>query len=268
MNGAEQQSLPGLDLDRVTFLSPSALERYRLCPRLYRFLYVDGLWRMSRSSGRQSFGTSVHAALREFYRLPVGRRSLRMLLELFRRLWVRDGYQGREQQQRERERGAEALRAWYGRTDTAVVPHATELGLQAAWGDIVLKGRLDRLDPDPGGGPGLVVVDYKTGRRPVSQEAADADEALTIYAALVERRLGRPVTSMVLDYVVAGEQVVTERPPEVLRQRLDDVLATAATVRADQEFRPRTGPWCAGCDLLRRCPEGQREVAGATARLD
>jgi putative RecB family exonuclease len=268
MNRAEQQSLPGMDLDRVTFLSPSALERYRLCPRLYRFLYVDGLWRLSRSSAQQSFGTSVHAALREFYRLPVGRRSLRRLLELFRRGWVRDGYQDKEQQERERERGVDALRAWYGRTDTSVVPHATELGLQASWGDIVLKGRLDRLDADPGGGPGLVVVDYKTGRRPVSQEAADADEALTIYAALVERRLGRPVTAMVLDYVVAGTRVATERPPEVLRRRLDDVLATAATLRADREFAPRPGPWCAGCDLLRRCPEGQREVAGATARLD
>jgi RecB family exonuclease len=268
MNGAEQQSLPGMDLDRVTFLSPSALERYRLCPRLYRFLYMDGLWRLSRSSAQQSFGNSMHAALREFYRLPVGRRSLRMLLELFRRLWVRDGYQGKEQQQRERERGAEALRAWYGRTDTSVVPHATELGLQAAWGDVVLKGRLDRVDAAPDGGRGLVVVDYKTGRRPVTQEAADADEALTIYAALVERRLGRPVTSMVLDYVVAGTQVVTERPPEVLRRRLDDVLATGATLRADREFRPRTGPWCAGCDLLGRCPEGQQEVAGAAARLD
>ena len=257
-----------MDLERATFLSPSALERYRLCPRLYRFLYVDGLWRMSRSSGQQAFGTSVHAALREFYRLPVGRRSLRMLLELYRRLWVRDGYRGKEEQQRERERGADALRAWYGRTDTDVVPHATELGLQAAWGDVVLKGRLDRLDPDPGSDRGLVVIDYKTGRRPVSQETADADEALTIYAALVERRLGRPVTSMVLDYVVAGEQVVTERPPEVLRRRLDEVLATAGRLRADTEFRPNPGPWCAGCDLLSRCPAGQREVAGATARLD
>jgi RecB family exonuclease len=268
MNGAEQQSLPGMDMDRVTFLSPSALERYRLCPRLYRFLYVDGLWRMSRSSAQQAFGTSVHAALREFYRLPVGRRSLRMLLELFKRLWVRDGSGGREQQQRERERGAEALRAWYGRTDTTVVPHATELGLQAAWGDIVLKGRLDRVDAEPGSGRGLVVVDYKTGRRPVSQEAADADEALTIYAALVERRLGRPVTSMVLDYVVAGEQVVTERPPEVLRKRFGEVLATAGRLRDDREFTPRPGPWCGGCDLLGRCPEGQREIAGEPARLD
>jgi putative RecB family exonuclease len=268
MNGAEQQSLPGMDLDRVTFLSPSALERYRLCPRLYRFLYVDGLWRMSRTSASQSFGTSVHAALREFYRLPVGRRSLRMLLELFRRLWVRDGYQGKEQQQRERERGAEALRAWYDRTDTSVVPHATELGLQAAWGEIVLKGRLDRVDADPGGDRGLVVVDYKTGRRPATQEAADADEALTIYAALVERRLGRPVTRLVLDYVVAGEQVVTRRPPEVLRDRLGEVLDTAATLRADREFLPRPGPWCAGCDLLQRCPEGQLEVASPGARLD
>jgi hypothetical protein len=109
---------------------------------------------------------------------------------------------------------------------------------------------------------------YTTGRRPDSPEAADADEALTIYAALVERRLGRPVTRMVLDYVVAGDQVVTERPPEVLRARLDDILATAGTLRADREFTPRPGPWCAGCDLLRRCPQGQQEVASSAARLD
>jgi hypothetical protein len=76
------------------------------------------------------------------------------------------------------------------------------------------------------------------------------------------------VTRMVLDYVVAGSQVVTGRPPAVLARRLDDVLATAATLRADPEFRPRTGPWCCGCDLLGRCPEGQLEVAGAAARLD
>jgi putative RecB family exonuclease len=266
MNGAEQQALPGMDLGRVTFVSPSALDRYRQCPRLYRFLYVDGLWRLSRNSPQQSFGTSVHAALREFYRLPVGRRSLRTLLELLRRLWIRDGYRDKDEQQRERERGLEALRSWYQRADTTVVPHATELGLQAVFGEIVVKGRLDRVDADAGGG--LVVVDYKTGRRATTQAAADADEALTIYAALAERRLGRPVTRLVLDYVVAGEQVVTERPPEVLRERLGEVLDTARRLRDDREFTPRPGPWCAGCDLRKRCPEGQQEIAGAPARLD
>jgi putative RecB family exonuclease len=266
MKRAEQQALPGLDLDRVTFVSPSALERYRHCPRLYRFLYVDGLWRYSRSSPEQAFGTSLHAALREFFRLPPGRRSLRTLLELFRRLWVREGYRSKEEQGQQRERGLDALRRWYGRTDTTVVPHATELGLQATYGEIVLKGRLDRVDADPGGG--LVVIDYKTGRRPVTQEAADADEALTIYAALAERRLGRPVTRLVLDYVVAGEEVVTLRPAEVLGERLDAVLQTAHALRADREFRPRPGPWCGRCDLLGRCPEGQREIAGPSARLD
>ena len=266
MHGAQQQALPGIDAGRVTFVSPSALDRYRHCPRLYRFLYVDGLWRASRTGPAQAFGTSVHNTLRQFFRLPVRRRSLDGLLELYRRNWVREGYPGKEERERERARGAEALRAWYGRADTQVVPHATELGLQATYGEIVLKGRLDRVDADPGGG--LVVVDYKTGRRPATQAAADADEALTIYAALVERRLGRPVDRLVLDYVVAGEQVTTTRPPQVLRQRLDGVLRTAGELRADQEFTPRPGPWCAGCDLRSRCPEGQREIAGAAARLD
>ena len=258
---AQQQSLPGIDSSPATLLSPSALERYRHCPRLYRFLYVDGMWNRSRVTGTQSFGTTIHSVLREFFRLPVARRSLDRLLELFDRSWVREGYRTREERQRERERGAEALRAWYERADVRAVPYATEVDLQASWGDVVLKGRLDRIDTDPRGG--LVVVDYKTARRPASQASADADEALTIYAALAERRLRRPVTRLVLDYVVAGAQVGTERPPEVLAERLGKVLETAATLRADREFTPRPGPWCSSCDLLGACPEGQREISPA-----
>jgi RecB family exonuclease len=130
---------------------------------------------------------------------------------------------------------------------------------------IVAEGRVDRIDYRDGE---LVIVDYKTGRQATTQAAADADEALTVYAALAERRLGRPVSRLVLDYVVAGEQVVTERPPEVLRERLDEVLATARRLRDDREFTPRPGPWCAGCDLLQRCAAGQQEIAGAPGRLD
>jgi len=192
--------------------------------------------------------------------------SLDRLLELFRRSWVREGYGSKEERARERARGLEVLRSWYARADTEVVPHATEVGLQAAYGDIVLKGRIDRLDPGPDGG--LVVVDYKTAKRPVSQASADGDVALTIYASLVERRLGRPVAELVLDYVVAGTRVVTRRPPEVLAERMAEVLQAAAALRADTEFTPRTGPWCKGCDLLRLCPEGQAEVAAGEARLD
>jgi putative RecB family exonuclease len=266
VSGPEQQVLPGVDPVRVTLLSPSALDRYRRCPRLYRFLHVDGLWRLSRMGAGQSFGTSVHAALREFFRLAPSSRSLERLLELFRRSWVRDGYGSREERARERARGLEVLRAWYARADTDVVAHATEVGLQAGYGDVVLKGRIDRLDPGPGGS--LVVVDYKTARQPASQAAADGDVALTIYASLVERRLGRPVSALVLDYVVAGGQVVTRRPPEVLAERMAEVLDAAAALRADTRFTPRTGPWCKGCDLLGRCPEGQAEVAERAARLD
>jgi hypothetical protein len=67
----------------------------------------------------------------------------------------------------------------------------------------------------------------------------------------------------VLDYVVAGTRVETERPPEVLAERLGEVLDTAARLRADRAFTPRTGPWCSSCDLLGACPDGQREVSPA-----
>jgi putative RecB family exonuclease len=249
----EQQSLPGVDVARNTMASPSALGRYRHCPRLYRFLYVDGLWQYSRSSPQQSFGTAVHAALRDYFRLLPARRSLDALLTAFRTAWGREGGGSKA----ERERGLDVLRGWHDRADTGIVPVATEIALSGTWGDVTLKGRLDRIDRTPAG---LRVVDYKTGMRPVSQEQADRDLALTIYAALVTKRLGEPVGSLVLDYVAAGVQVETTRPPEVLGERLDEVLATATALRNDTEWEPNTGRWCRRCDLLGRCPDGQAFV--------
>jgi len=61
---------------------------------------------------------------------------------------------------------------------------------------------------------------------------------------------------------------VTERPPEVLAERMADVLASARALKEDDEFAPRTGPWCKGCDLLSLCPEGQAEAGPPPAQLD
>jgi putative RecB family exonuclease len=258
----EQQLLPGVDIDRQTMASPSALDRYRHCPRLYRFLYVDGLWQYSRSSPQQAFGTSVHAALRDFYRLRPDQRSLDELRMLFKRAWQREGAATTAAKE-DRARGLEVLERWYERADVNLVPHAIEIALTARFGEVTLKGRLDRIDRVPGG---LRVVDYKTGARPASQESADADLALTVYAALVTRRLGQPVVELVLDYVAAGVEVVTTRPPEVLEARLGEVLQLAGELRADKVYEPRTGPWCARCDLLSRCPDGQARVEALQAQ--
>jgi putative RecB family exonuclease len=260
---SRQQLLPGVDVVRQTMASPSALEKYRHCPRLYRFLYVDGLWQYSRSTPQQAFGTSMHAALRDFFRLPVPQRSLEKLLELFKKAWRREGGGSAKGAKDDRARGLEALARWHERADTTVVPHATEVALTARFGEVTLKGRLDRIDRVPGG---LRVVDYKTGVRPVTQETADADIALTIYAALVTRRLGQPVAELVLDYVVAGKAIVTTRPPEVLDARLGEVLRLAGDLRSDTTFQPRTGPWCARCDLLSRCEDGRDRVAALQAQ--
>lgn len=255
-----QGSLLEHDVGRVTFASPSALDCYEHCPRLYRFLYVDRLWQLRRADPAQSFGSSVHAALRELFRLPPARRSVEVLLALLDRGWVDEGYRDAGASRRERQRARQALRAWYARSETALVPQATEVGLAARFGDIVLNGRLDRVDRE---GDDLVIVDYKTSSRPAKQDVADRDRTLGIYAVLAGKRLGRRVDRMVLDYVVAGVAVATRRSAEQLRAQLDGALDLAHRLRADRAFEARTGPWCAGCDLLSRCPEGKAVASGA-----
>jgi hypothetical protein len=52
----------------------------------------------------------------------------------------------------------------------------------------------------------------------------------------------------------------------VYEARLGEVLRLAGDLRADETFEPRTGPWCARCDLLSRCPDGQDRVAALQAQ--
>src|SRR5919198_1716155 len=93
---AEQQVLPGVGADRATLTSPSALDRYQRCPRLYKFLYVDRL-REARTTPAQSLGLAIHAVLRDFFRLPVARRDLGWLLAAFRAARARQGYGKRDE---------------------------------------------------------------------------------------------------------------------------------------------------------------------------
>ena len=62
---------------------PSAL-KYRLC-----LVYGSCTWTASGGTPRglrsEPLGTSMHAALRDFFRVPVGQRSRDVLLEYFKR---------------------------------------------------------------------------------------------------------------------------------------------------------------------------------------
>ena len=143
------------------------------------------------------------------------------------------------------------------------VPHALEVALTARFGEVTLKGRLDRIDRVEGG---LKVIDYK--HRRAAGEPGDRRRRPRPHRL---RRPGRPAARTARGRAGArlrrrGRGGRHHAPAGVLEARLEKVLRLARELRADEAYEPRTGPWCARCDLLARCPDGQDRVAALQAQ--
>jgi RecB family exonuclease len=124
---------------------------------------------------------------------------------------------------------------------------------------------------------GLVVVDYKTGRYPLTVADTRSSLALALYALAAERVMRRPCRRVELHHLPTSRVLAWVHTAQSLARQLDraqDIAAECASAderyrdpaghgRGDEVFPPRPGVQCGWCDFRAHCPEGR---AAADAR--
>jgi PD-(D/E)XK nuclease superfamily len=253
--------------------TPTRLATWLDCPRRYRMAYLD---RPAPPKGppwaHNSFGASVHNALAGWWRLPLARRTVAAAGGLLADGWIDEGYTGPAQSQRHRGRARDMVERYTATLD----PHAEPRGVERTVGThterIVVSGRVDRLDArrGPGGDTELVVVDYKTGRRPLSADDARTSQALALYALAAARIFHAPCHRVELHHLPTGEVHGWEHSDATVARHVRRAEQIAAEceqadglfagglpeTEVDQAFPPRPGPACSWCDFRAHCPEG------------
>jgi putative RecB family exonuclease len=240
-------------------LSPSALDRYRECPR--RFLLQDieqvGAGRFV-PTPELAVGNLAHKALELVFRLDPSERAQALTGGvLVERLWVDYwnsellGSGGEEVARAD----ADALLAGYGaRFDLGARPRRLEswvsLPLQ---GGGELKTRLDRIDESR---YGLRLIDYKTGRRQLDAQDLPRDTAAIVHLLAVSRASDQPVERISHYYLRTGEEVYWEPEEDDVAAAGERLRALLAEMRQDREFAPAPGPQCSYCPFNLRCPAG------------
>ncbi|MEU8799673.1 PD-(D/E)XK nuclease family protein [Spirillospora sp. NPDC048819] len=278
---AEQLGFEGMPR-RLYTCTPSRLNTWLDCPRRYRMTYLD---RPMPPKGppwaHNSVGASVHNALAGWWRLPVSERTPEAAGSLLTRGWLTDGFRDDAQSAEWRDRAREMTERYAAGLDPSDEPVGVERTVATRTDRIAVSGRIDRLDAR---GPELVVVDYKTGRRPLTSDDARGSLALAIYAVAASRVLRRPCHRVELHHLPSGEVAEWEHTDESLARhmrRAEQIAGEAAEAdeayRAlvpkprpadprpavvdhtphDERFPPRPGNLCSWCDFARHCPEGQ-----------
>jgi putative RecB family exonuclease len=277
----EQLGLPGMP-QRLYRCTPTRLATWLDCPRRYRMTYLD---RPPPPKGppwaHNSLGASVHNALAGWWRLPWGGRTVAAAGDLLDRGWIEEGFADQAQSTALRGRARAMVERYVAGLDPGREPVGVERTVATRTDRIAVSGRIDRLDERPAdGGTALAVVDYKTGRRPLTISDARASMALALYAIAAARVLRRPCHTVELHHLPAGEILAWEHSDATLARHLsraEDIAAECAEAderfavtqaqavpaRLDEGFAPRPGPGCGWCDFRGACPEGR---AAAEAR--
>ncbi|MFF5206841.1 RecB family exonuclease [Streptosporangium sp. NPDC000396] len=273
---------------RLYSCTPSRLNNWLDCPRRYRFTYMD---RPSPQKGppwaHNSVGISVHNALAGWWREPYERRTPEVAGLLVAKGWIGEGFRDAEQSAAWRDRAREMTAGYVATLDPAEEPVGVERTVAAKTSVVAVSGRVDLLDRR---GEELVVVDYKTGRRPLTADDARSSLALAVYAIASSRTMRRPCHRVELHHLPTCSIVEWEHTDESLARHLGraEEIAIEAS-EADDRYRvwsgkartasaadrtpprvppeidaifpPKPGPLCSWCDFRRHCPEG-RAAAG------
>jgi putative RecB family exonuclease len=260
-----------------TSLSPSRVESFLSCPLAFRFSSIERL--PDPPTVATTRGSLVHRALELLFLNPAPNRTAGALdravdaaIEEYRTdpdfILL-----GLSPDQTEVFQGdCRKLAGNYLEMEdpTTVNEIGLELRLEAAVGDLTLRGIIDRLELDGDGE--LVVTDYKTGRAPSPNWERKSLSGLNFYSFLCESLFGKRPAAIRLMYLSSKETITatpSEQSTKFLTTRTTAVWKAVATACERDDFRARQGPLCNYCAFQRWCPEfgGNPDLAAVEAPL-
>jgi putative RecB family exonuclease len=250
----EPASPPLIDGQGRVRLSFSRIDTYRNCPRSFRYSYVDKL--PGRPGPHLSFGTSIHAALEDFYdrKLPACPSEDELVGFLYER-WDRTGFAAvdRDEELAFYRHAQDVLRRFHRRAAPSYrLPAATEAWFELPIGfEATVVGSIDRVDVDDDGR--FHVIDYKTNRKVKDRARVAGSLQLSLYALACRHLYGALPATVSLDFVVPGVEVRVDVADLDLDDARQQVLDTAAAVRAEA-YEPTPNPLCSWCDHRAICP--------------
>lgn len=243
----------------IDYLSYSQIETFQTCPLHYKLRYIYKV--PTPPSGSQSFGTAMHATLKNFFEeVKSGAKpSDKLLYDLLDKNWVKEGYKSKTHEKEFFQKGKLYLSGFLKNGfNPKILPVALEQPFTVPIGkDLKIGGRVDRVD-DLGNGE-IEIVDYKTGATIPLQRDVDRNLQLSFYALAATKIPTPPFgktpdkVKLSLYYLDEQEKISTTRTVK----ELENAVAEITKVRDEIEksdFKCSNHMFCQmGCEFSLFC---------------
>ena len=231
-------------------ISYSRLSTYLKCPYRYYLQYVEGF--RPPVNALMSFGSSLHATLRDFYAQEKFPPTLDDFYSHYYRNWTSFGFRNPEMEIKYFEEGLSILEEYYDRNIEGFQPALfVEWKFQVEIKDIPLVGIVDRIDRVSDGS--LRVVDYKTYGR----NGAD-NLQLMLYRLALEKIFGYPPQELLFYFLKEQEISYVSAEKECL-ERTQEILFKTKEEIGRGIFPKNRGENCLSCDFQQFCKLEEEE---------
>jgi putative RecB family exonuclease len=260
--------------DPLVRVTPAQLGAFLDCPRRYRHEYVDRpmLPKWSPSWAHLGVGNAVHLALAAWWDLPDQERTPAAGARLVAKEWPRKGFRDDAQSEAMLKLAQGWVCAYLTNADPYRRPWGIERTVSAVEVGLNLSGRVDRVDFCTNR---LVVVDYKTGRKPLTDYDAASSYALALYVLATGRTFKARCNRAELHHLPTGDVLAVDYDRQRLFTQIERIGQIAGDIRVardtydaapdagDELFPTRPGPLCASCPFREHCPTGQAAAPAA-----
>jgi len=254
----EKEEITGAkQITPVTYLSYSQIQTFDICPLHYKLRYILKI--PTPQSSAQSFGTSVHSTLRDFYQSwAIGQKlNIKDTPLLIEKNWISDGYQSKEHEKKALEKAKNLVFDYLEKNfDQNNLPLSLELPFNFTIDNLKIGGRIDRIDSL--GNNKIEILDYKTGTNIPDEKFLAKDMQLTVYALAAtevhDRLLHKKPEEVVLSlyYIEEAKKFTTTRTKEELEEAKKYILKKAEEI-ANSDFKCSGHRFCMNCEFKILC---------------
>ena len=260
----------------IDYLSYSQIETFKTCPLHYKLKYIFKV--PTPTSASQSFGTSIHATLKDFYKAAINDKSHfakasrdyleKLMFQFLEGSWIKEGFTSKTHEKKFFAKGKLYLSGFLKESfDPKIIPSLLEepfvipldpTSHKASRG-LRVGGKIDRVDQLPDGS--IEIIDYKTGAAMPTQKEVDKNLQLSFYALAATTIPTKPLgikpnkIKLSLYFLDQQEKISTTRTKAQLDAAVEEIFVIKKEIE-NSDFTCSGSFLCKNCEYKLLCNSG------------